>query len=375
MRTKKRTVMGIILGVAAGLALCAGLALAKKGGKPPPEPALDSGTIYFLPGLTGTVHEMDPDGTNVTALSSKLYAGDWDFAEPSKALHGGERWFLQAMPILGETYPNDLARHELFAVNASGTIEVQLTDDAAVEPIMLLHNSGVVERLVFPRWAKDGTVEDGKASYVARRWVELTDGTFEVQDLGIYVVDVDPDSLVASGYTAQVPTYIELTVDTGSSKSYGAFAMCLHEWSPDGTSLIYGRGDPNKGLWRADASDGFANPVRLTTDVARNPRWSPNGDLIVFQNRGIQTIKPDGTGQTVVMANPAAKGQKRFWLQMPRWSPNGTHLIYAYTVEVWKSHGNPSYTTDLYRAVADGTYQTNLTEASDDYCWPIGWRD
>ncbi|MHC4342971.1 MAG: hypothetical protein ACYSX0_22505, partial [Planctomycetota bacterium] len=54
------------------LILCAGFALAKGGKppKPPPEPPLDSGTIYFLPGLTYTIHQMDPDGTNVTALSS-----------------------------------------------------------------------------------------------------------------------------------------------------------------------------------------------------------------------------------------------------------------------------------------------------------------
>ncbi|MHC4579770.1 MAG: hypothetical protein ACYTED_20520, partial [Planctomycetota bacterium] len=92
-------VTGLLLGFLVMLVLGAGLALAKKGGKPPPdpEPPLDSGTIYFY--LSGTIHQMDPDGTNVTALSSQLYAGDWDLAEPSKALHGGERWFLQPMPI------------------------------------------------------------------------------------------------------------------------------------------------------------------------------------------------------------------------------------------------------------------------------------
>ncbi|MHC4579153.1 MAG: TolB family protein [Planctomycetota bacterium] len=355
-----------MLGFLVMLVLGAGLALAKKGGKPPPEPPLDSGTIYFY--LASTVHQMDPDGTNVTALSSKLHTGHRHSPEPSHALHGGDRWFLQAMPILDETYPNGGTRHELFAVNASGTREVQLTDDPAVEPTIVVNGQGIVDRHVFPRWTRRGTVEDGKASYVARRWVELTDGTFEIQDPGIYVVDVDPDSLDASTYTAQEPTYIDLTVDTYSPQAYGTYADCYHDWSPDGTSLIYLRRDANKGLWRADASDGFANPVRLTMENAWEPRWSPNGDLIVFHRGGISTITPDGTGETVVIAD-GKKGE----VGRAHWSPNGTHLTYRYLVR--NKRRPQDITKDVYRAVADGTHQTNITAGLDDLCRPIGWRD
>ncbi|MHC4579798.1 MAG: TolB family protein, partial [Planctomycetota bacterium] len=174
------------------------------------------------------------------------------------------------------------------------------------------------------------------------------------------------------------PTYIDLTVDTFSAGVYGAYAMCPHDWSPDGTSLVYGRGDTNQGLWRADASDGFASPDRLTSSKAGDPRWAPDGSKIVFlvagTGAGIVTIEPDGANQTVVIAKPANKKTRSFRLIRPHWSPNGTHLIYGYTVENFH-HGRLSFTGDVYRAVADGTYQTNLTAASDDFCWPIGWRD
>jgi hypothetical protein len=385
MRTKKRTAMGIILGVAAGLALCAGLALAKKPGKPPPEPPLDSGTIYFVrttpySQLPGTVHKMDPDGTNVTALSSTLHVGDHYTAEPSHGLHGGDRWFLQVMAITGETYPNGLTRYELCAVNETGTEEVQLTNDIDVElmmPDVRIRGEAGLLTYLFPRWATRGTIEDGKASYVGRRWVNDGNGNWSVTDVGIYVVEVDPSSFW-SAYTPRAPSYIDLPLDIVSNQAYGSQTQCDHDWSPDGTSLVYmTRGTTSsptyKGLWRADASDGFANPVRLTTDQAFSPRWSPKGDLIVFHGGGISTIKPDGKGQTVVIAKPAPKGNKRFWPEWSHWSPNGTHLTYTYSVTDDRRRQNT--TVDVYRAVADGTHRTNLTAASDDFCRPYGWRD
>jgi hypothetical protein len=371
-------VTGLLLGFLVMLVLGAGLALAKKGGKPPPdpEPPLDSGTIYFARTIPifgpSTVHQMDPDGTNMTALSSTLHAGNRHSAEPSHALHGGDRWFLQAMPIPGETYPDDGPRHELFAVNETGTREVQLTDDPAVEPTIRVNGQGVVDRMVYPRWTRRGTMEDGKASYVGRRWVNDGSGNWSVTDIGIYVVEVDPSSFWST-YTMQEPTYVDLTVDTYSNQAYGAYADCDYDWAPDGASLVYFRRDANKGLWRADASDSFANPVRLTTNNAFGPRWSPNGDLIVFGGGGISTIKPDGTGQTVVIARPASKGHKSFQLGGPEWSPNGTHLTYQYLVRNERSLQVTS--VDVYRAVADGTHRTNLTAALDDFRGPIGWRD
>ena len=53
------------------------------------------------------------------------------------------------------------------------------------------------------------------------------------------------------------------------------------DWSPDGEWIVTGGDDGHgPGLFKIPV-DGSA-PVRLVSDEAVNPIWSPNGDLIVY---------------------------------------------------------------------------------------------
>ena len=330
----------LVLAAIAGVLLMAGAeTLAKKPVKPPPtpEPSMDTGVIYYWQG--GALYTMDPDGDNKTGLG---LSGAPEV--PSRGLHDGQRWFLVVKEISGESYPSGDSRHEIFAITASGD-EVQLTDDASVEPMMPDGN----KFRVMPQWGVDSGAEDGKVSYVARHW----DESDEVDDVGLFVAQIDLDDLdnhspVEPAYFA-VPTYVY----DDPFEGYGPFATIPHAWSPDGTQLVYLRAGETSwvGLWRLDA-DG-TGALELTKKGGQLASWSPDGERILCLIAGdIVTMDPDGSDLTTVLIDPA--DHKNSWVRFDDglcWSPNGTHIVYR--VATFKTiQGTTS--SDVYRATADG---------------------
>jgi hypothetical protein len=84
--------------------------------------------------------------------------------------------------------------------------------------------------------------------------------------------------------------------------------------------------------------------VSFTTGTAAPPSAA---DLIAFQSsRGIETIRPDGTGRTLLIADPA--------VFQPAWSPNGTRLAFTRTTDGWNN-------CEIYTARADGSGQQQIT--------------
>ena len=321
-----------------------GVGPAEAKGKPPkpPQDPVDTGIIYFT--VLGTPYTMDPEGDDTTEIDTS--------GEPSIALHGSERWFLQVREIAGESYPSGEPRHELYAVSESGTA-VQLTDDEDVQPNMPYDNPGRVE----PRWAADDTL----VSYLATHW----DGD-TVDEGGVYVVEVDPDDL--DSHDADAPTLVlEFTLLENTSEDYGKFLKGACDWAPDGSAIVYGEG---AGLYRVDEADGFSDPTELDSRTAWDPRWAPEGDKIAYkQGTGaIWTVNSDGTEAESIVLNP----KKAFnWVGNPRWSPSGTHLIYMQYGDrnMGKKFPMDLY-SDIYRCTAGGGGRTKLMEDAA----PVSWR-
>jgi len=349
----------LVLAAIAGVLLMAGAeTLAKKPVKPPP--STDTGIIYYWQG--GALHTMDPDGSDKTSLG---LSGAPEV--PSRGLHDGKRWFLVVKEIADESYPSGDARHEIFAITASGD-EVQLTDDAAVEPMM---PDGDKFR-VMPQWGVDSGAEDGKVSYVARHW----DDSDEVDDVGLFVAQIDLDDLdnhspVEPEYFA-VPTHVYDDPFGG----YGPFATIPHAWSPDGTQLVYLRAGETSwvGLWRLD-SDG-TDALELTKKAGHCASWSPDGGRILCLLRGdsdwdIVTMDPDGSDLTTVISDPGDKKNTTVYFDDGLcWSPSGTHIVYR--VATFNSIKGTTK-SDVYSATVDGDDETNLTGDTDAGVGPVAW--
>jgi hypothetical protein len=342
----------------ATMVLASGLALtawAKKPDKPPGDGGQEplSGTVYFLD--SGELWTMDPDGGNQTPLPANVSG------EPSRDLHNAERWFVDLLPTSG-TYPDSDPRVALFAIRGDGdaSATVQLTVDPELEPF---HNGGYWN----VRWSAD----DGTVSWVGLRWDSAAGLALEA---GIYAAtvlyDVDGNVVGLGPADLVVPGFIEEWDEDGDGTT-DEFAPDIggHDWSPDGTSIVYDAPyATRKGLFIADLVAGTSV---FLADKGWDPNWAPDGGKIAFRHNQvnerqperatyvIDTISPDGTDRTTI-AKPKSTPYTSAFLGRPRWAPTSSHLVYRH----W------DLGESVYRVTSEGRDKTNLTDNGT----PVAWR-
>jgi hypothetical protein len=319
---------------------------------------LDTGTIYFSG--DGGIQEMAPDGSGRTSV-----AADVDYyCEPSHLPHDG-RWFLLVDEVAGQTYPDGRERLELFAIHESGTPRVQLTDGRIDGSTFIEPNNSTNALEGGLRCQARWTNGDGKVSYLALRTSYDAEGNRSVQDGGVYALAVNPGNL--SGHSTVSVSGAPLV--TMVLNPAGTFLLApSYAWKPDGSAVVF-RVPPDQsvtaGMWRAEASNGFANPTLLTPTDGADYRWSPDGTKILFDaglETGIKVIDADGTDETLVVADPDDSRKWQRYLRAIDWSPSGTHIVYGYLTRDLKTY---AARWDLYRATATGADITDLTGSHD----------
>ncbi len=173
----------------------------------------------------------------------------------------------------------DDARYEIFTINTDGGEPIQITNNR--------HDS------FSPTWSPDG------------RQIAFN------RDSHIYVIDTDGENLR------------QLTRHKNNEQD-------LHpDWSPDGKLIAFDR-------FTGDAPDRHANIytvdpvtrfVRKVTDFdfnAQSPKWSPDGQWILFKGQGdLHAIRPDGSDKRIVAKHRLGEPK---WLG--GWSPDGRRIVY-----------------------------------------------
>lgn len=315
------------------------------GGKAPAAPPGDcgGGTIYYQanPSTGYYFGAMNCDGSAKTVLPLGLLEGETRAgSQPSRLLHGGQRWFLQN-PLVGTW-------HQLVATRADGQVSVTLVGDPLV-------NVGIYSypTTLKARWSP----EDVAVSYAAQKYNELGE---EVES-GLYVIDLDFD---ADGTPQAVP---------GSERRVALYGFHGHDWSPDGSKMVVGGGGlAIVDLNTIDPNTGLPSIQGITTEPTwhHNPVWSPTSATIAFQKNhgpsiawGIATISPDGSNLKDILPPNANRGVEYL---LPYWSPTGTHLVFQR--RDYKG-------VHIIRSTSAGKNLTNLTaDLPAGYKVPIGWR-
>ena len=134
-------------------------------------------------------------------------------------------------------------------------------------------------------------------------------------------------------------------------------------WSPDGTRLVYRRGNPPSGdpglaVVNADGTDDHF--IRNDPGaVERDPAWSPDGTKIVYWRQGsddgvIFVANSDGSGAATPLTTAGAT-----YSTEPAWSPDGTKIAFKLAAERFPGNYELS---DIWTMNADGTGKVNLTD-------------
>ncbi|HEY6061085.1 MAG TPA: Ig-like domain-containing protein [Gemmatimonadales bacterium] len=230
------------------------------------------GAIAFASDRDGcrNIYSMNPDGSNVAALTNCLNVFD----------RGGESpaWSPDGQKIAYAL------NSRLYVVNAGGSQRREV-----------IPSDPTVFGLSQPAWSPDGTKLAAHADF----------GTCGLYCNGIIVMNVDGTVLFHIGVAV---------------RSAGAQQPA---WSPDGRIAYTKLGD----IYVRDADSSITN-LTNTQGTNRGPAWSPDGTKIAFvSNRGgdydLYVMNADGTGVT-----PLNVGSVSYDIR-PAWSPDGTKIVFG----------------------------------------------
>jgi TolB protein len=123
------------------------------------------------------------------------------------------------------------------------------------------------------------------------------------------------------------------------------------EVSPDGSSIIFTRGNPNNGQFQVMVMDrNGENASNIPQVFGWDPTWSPDGKQILYAagpEAGVQlfVVNRNGKGLHQVSNLPAIRGRSD-------WSPDGQWIV---------TYSGPTWHREVYMMKADGSKARQLT--------------
>jgi Tol biopolymer transport system component len=321
------------------------------------------GRIYFS--MNGRLHTMAVKDTK-PALTPLGYP-----APPSRALHGGHRWFLE-IRTMKSTQTNNPPR-ELFAVrdDAEANQAIQLTNlpeigqmtGVNVFAMTLIHPGQERDRII--GWARDASrgLDDGLISWAATKPMAPSARSGPPSPPAIYLVRVAFDA--AGDITGLAEPLSAIPLVTNAT---------THDWSPDGRRLAYTKPGRTNALHILDLETRQSSA--LTEGEA--PSWSPDGEWIAFHrgNASLHLIRPDGSDLRTLGRLDSPAGMK--FLGPPRpgfyrvvWAPNSKALVYDF----WDYGGLNTTYHQLFHRPLDGGEPQSLTADLMTDTSPVAWLE
>jgi hypothetical protein len=271
--------------------------------------------------------------------------------------HGDHWWYIgfQATDPSG-TYPDDQPTMDIVAIRDDGGASRTLT---------LPSEQSVDYYSCVPAWSST----DSFISWSSLVWTTDANGDPVVDHGALYEASVTFTSGDVSGFGTITLVKTCGTWTAGGTVEHPNIRE-MHSWSPDGTKVVYHVSSVGTCIY----DTGSKVETTLVSGGAFG-QWSPDGNYVCyFKNGELRVVKPDGTGDSLVVAEKNA-GKVWDWIRDPMWSADSKYLIYRYTTE----NGNkwpPTSTKNLYIIGIDGDGKKCVTNGLDGPAWelPVGWR-
>ena len=154
-------------------------------------------------------------------------------------------------------------------------------------------------------------------------------------------------------------------VTTGGNNDQGA------AFSPDGASLVFYRVASTDLFVVGLDGTGLRNLTNDQDAFESEPAWSPDGTTIAY-GRGtsagegaVYTIRADGTNRAIITPEqeppPTCSPDHRSGSREPSWSPDGARIAFT-GVSLCDPSGTRKYGTDIWVMRPDGTGKVNITD-------------
>ncbi|MBA2558793.1 MAG: PD40 domain-containing protein [Propionibacteriales bacterium] len=146
-------------------------------------------------------------------------------------------------------------------------------------------------------------------------------------------------------------------------------------WSPNGTRIVYVRGDADHGqIYVMNADGSNQHQVTSVDDSADWPSWSPNGDRIVYSSskgsthEQVWVADADGTNAAAITTG------ETYGSSEPAWSPTGEQIAFSSDRDGNPDAENPvEWNEEIYVMNTDGTGTRRITQLPGNDHWPPAW--
>lgn len=289
----------------------------------------ENGKIAFTSSRDGNyeIYAMNADGSEQTRLTDNAasdYAPDWS--------PDGEKIAFTSYRD-GEVDEYGQAVSEVYVMNADGSEQTRLTDNAADD--------------YSPAWSPDGN--------------EIVFHSFR---------DSSPDVYTSDIYTMNADGSDQTRLTSSPFRDVDP------DWSPDGSKVVFVRYDNHGTDTNGYGTNGIhvisadGTVTRLTSNESgpsgRNPQdpdWSPDGEKILFSSSRYGGSGTTRSSTFVMNADGSEETELAggYSESRPAWSPDGRKFVFSYSFSTPGQDPKTVVRGEIYSANADGTSRTNLT--------------
>ena len=266
------------------------------------------------PDLFATLQASTPDGLASPAATGSLATPEFNFPTANPTARAGAA--IPAPSASDQLTGHIVFTCQLFKVQAMDQICIMNADGSGMRQLTTENN----RRHFYPSLAPDG----GSVLYTSFR---------EQNVYEIYSLDLD------NGLVDQLTDRIGV--------------LTAPEVAPDGSSVVFARGDPSTGnvqIMLMDRRDGEENNIPQLSGW--DPTWSPDGKQILFASGTLVAAQlfvadRDGKGLRQVSNLPAIRGRSD-------WSPDGQLIV---------TYSGPAWNREIWIMNADGSNPRQLTSS------------